>query len=180
LRTSTYARKRFHREKILGALAEPGPREVVLVLDHLKVGFNVGKIFRTAQFFGAREVLLVGVPWFDPAPAKGAFRQTRSRFFDHFREAYEYLTEGGYECVALDPKAEQPLWSAPWPRKVAFVLGHEEYGLSFSPADFAGVHLAALPRVGRTESLNVSVAASLAIYEYVRRLEAPPSASKSL
>jgi tRNA G18 (ribose-2'-O)-methylase SpoU len=155
----------------MSSLAQPGPRDFVLVLDHLKVGFNIGKIFRTAQFFGAREVLLIGVPWFDPAPAKGAFRQTRSRFFDSFDQAHAYLNKEGYVCVALDPKAEAPLWSQPWPPKVAFVLGHEEYGLSFDPAAFAHVNLASLPRVGRTESLNVSVAASLAVYEYVRRLE---------
>ena len=60
--------------------------DLVLVLDHLKAGFNVGKIIRSANVFGIREVHLVGIPPFDPGPTKGALRHTRTRRFATFSE----------------------------------------------------------------------------------------------
>ena len=56
------------------ASAGPGLHECILVLDGLKPDFNIGKIFRSADAFGAREIHLIGVRSFDPEPAKGSVR----------------------------------------------------------------------------------------------------------
>jgi tRNA G18 (ribose-2'-O)-methylase SpoU len=51
----------------------------------------------------------------------------------------------------------------------AFIFGHEEYGLSFDPGAYPGLAALSIPQCGRTESLNVSVAASVVMYEYLRQ-----------
>jgi tRNA G18 (ribose-2'-O)-methylase SpoU len=160
--------KKFRIEKILSSHADRGLHDFVVVLDGLKPGYNIGKIFRSAQAFGAREICLVGIAFFDPYPAKGAFKQTRSRFFASFADCHAALAGEGYRFFALDPRGERGLDQMELPEKAAFVLGHEEFGLSFDPTAYAGLERVRIRQWGRVESLNVAVAASLAMYEHCR------------
>jgi tRNA G18 (ribose-2'-O)-methylase SpoU len=165
----TQALRRYANHRRRNLLATPGERSFVVVLDHLKAGFNVPKIFRSAQAFGAREVHLIDIGPFDPAPAKGAFKAVPARFFDDFAESYGLLQESGYELFTLEPIGGTPLCECALPEKSAFVLGHEELGLSFERADYPDIGSLTIPHSGAVESLNVSVAASIVMYEYVRR-----------
>lgn len=161
--------RRFLQEKYLNAIrAQPGPTGLRLVLDHLKPDFNVGKIFRTADAFGVREVLLVNVPWFDPGPSVGSFKHVKARFFTAFREAYDALKAEGVAIYNLEPEAETLLPGAQLPKDSALVLGNEGLGQSFNRADFPDVGALRIPQYGRAQSLNVSVAAALGMYEYCR------------
>ena len=68
--------KSFERQRLLNkVMATPGPFPYVLILDHLKVDFNIGKIIRSAEAFGARAVDVVGTSFFDPLPAKGCMKR---------------------------------------------------------------------------------------------------------
>lgn len=160
---------RYQRERLRNRLAEPGPLPVVLVLDHLKAGYNVPKIFRSAQAFGALEVHLIGIGPFDPAPAKGAFRRVPARFYEGIHHSLERLGELGCTPFVLAAGAAEPLHRARLPERCAFLLGHEEFGFSFDPADHPGLGALAIPLLGPMESLNVSIAASIALYEYSRQ-----------
>jgi tRNA G18 (ribose-2'-O)-methylase SpoU len=167
--------RRFLQEKYLNAArAKPGPQELRIVLDHLKPNFNVGKIFRSADAFGVREVLLVGIPWFDPAPAVGSFKHVRARFFKAFGEAYAALQLEGVAVFNLEIDAGPSLAAFELPERCALVLGNEGVGQSFNRADFPGVGALRIPQWGRAQSLNVSVAATLGMYEYCRRWAKDP------
>lgn len=171
-------RRRFLQQKYLNAArARPGVHELRVVLDHLKPDFNVGKIFRSADAFGVREVLLVGIPWFDPGPAVGSFRHVRARFFDDFSAAYEALGAEGVAVFNLEVDADVSLAEAELPERCALVLGNEGIGQSFKRADFPGVGALRIPQWGRAQSLNVSVAATLGMYEYCRRWARDPGPS---
>ena len=161
--------KRYERERQRNVAAAPGSLPMVVVLDGLKAGFNVPKIFRSGEAFGVHEIHLVNIGPFDPAPAKGAFRKVPTRLHDQFRGAYDDLTARGYTLFALDPEADESLPEASLPEKSAFVFGHEEYGLSFDPADYPDLRTLSIPHAGPVQSLNVSVAASIVMYEYTRR-----------
>ena len=161
--------KRFERQKRINRLSEPGPHSFILVLDRLKPSFNIGKIFRSADAFGASEVCLIGIDSFDPAPAKGSFKWVPASFFNSFDSCYRYLLEKDYQIFLLDPKGSQLLPHAELPERCAFVFGHEEFGFSFAPEQYKGLSSVALPQFGKVQSLNVSVAASLVMYEFVRR-----------
>lgn len=162
--------RRFLQEKYLNAIrSQPGPTGLRLVLDHLKPDFNVGKIFRSADAFGVREVLLVGIPWFDPGPAVGSFKHVRARFYASFADAHKDLVAEGVAIYNLEPEAGTLLPGAELPQDCALVLGNEGIGQSFSRAAFPGVGALRIPQYGRAQSLNVSVAAALGMYEYCRR-----------
>jgi len=170
------ALKRYEKHRRRNLLAEPGPTPLVVVLDHLKAGFNVPKIFRTADAFGAHEVHLIGIGPFDPAPAKGAFKHVPARFHEDFDSCYGYLLERGYRLFALEPGCPNGLVTTVLPEKSAFILGHEERGLSFDRQDYPQVACLTIPQVGKVQSLNVSVAASIVMYEYIR--QHPPAVEK--
>jgi tRNA G18 (ribose-2'-O)-methylase SpoU len=161
--------QRYRKARQRNVMAQPGPNQFAFVLDNLKAGYNVPKIFRSTQAFGGAEVHLVNIGVFDPAPAKGAFRKVPARFHDAVAPAIEDLQSRGYTLYAMTANAEHSLPQTRLAEKSAFIIGHEETGLSFDPADFPGVQTLAIPLYGEMESLNASVAASIAMYEYTRQ-----------
>ena len=160
---------RYNKERQKNLLAKAGANPFVLVLDSLKPGFNVAKIFRSAEAFGAAAVHLVDIGPFDPAPAKGSFRKVPARFHDSFADCFAELSAQGYSFFLLDPHGAAPLDATELPQRSAFVLGHEEFGFSFDPQDYPGLRKLAIPQFGSVQSLNVSIAASVVMYEYVRQ-----------
>ncbi len=163
--------KRFETQRRKNRIAAPGPHPLVVVLDHLKPRFNIGKIFRSADAFGAREVHLIGTDFFDPAPAMGSFKWVPARFFNNFQDSHQQLSAAKYRIFRLDPSADQVLSQCTLPARSAFVFGHEEFGFSFNIQKYPDIQSISIPQFGRVQSLNVSVAASLAMYEYVRQQE---------
>ena len=160
---------RYNKERQRNLLAKPGQFPFVLVLDQLKPGFNVGKIFRSAEAFGAAAVHLVNVGPFDPAPAKGSFRKVPAVFHDTFTDCHERLSRQGYRLFLLQPQGAKSLCATDLPYKSAFILGHEEFGVRFAIGDYPDVQALTIPQFGSVQSLNVSIAASLVMYEYVRQ-----------
>ena len=162
------AMRRYEKQRRLNMLAKPGPHEMIIVLDNLKAGFNVPKIFRSAESFGAHEIHLINIPPFDPAPAKGGFRKVPAHFHDRFADCYRELDGRGYHFFTLEPGCTSRLDQAELPEKSAFVMGHEELGISFDTGDFE-IDCLTIRQFGDTQSLNVSIAASIVMYEYVRQ-----------
>ena len=161
--------RRFRKQKRLNSMAISGRHDFVVVLDHLKPAFNIGKIFRSADAFDAAEVHLVATPFFDPAPAKGSFKWVPAKFHDTFKACYEELIERSYTLYMLDPAEGVDLPGVRMPLKSAFIFGNEEQGHRFDRADYPALKMLKIPQFGRVESLNVSIAASIVMYEYVRQ-----------
>lgn len=165
---------RYTKQRQRNLLAKPGPHPFIVVLDHMKAGFNVAKIFRSAEVFGAREVHLINIGPFDPSPGKGGFKKVPARFFDTFEESYADLKCRDYQVYMLSAASDNSILSLQLPEKAAFVLGHEEWGHSFNPQDYPDIEGISIPQFGQIESLNVAVAASVSMYEYVRQHEQKP------
>jgi tRNA G18 (ribose-2'-O)-methylase SpoU len=161
--------KRFQRHKRKNLLAKPGAHRYIIVLDGLKPTFNIGKIFRSAEAFGAHEVHLVGTDFFDPAPAVGAFKWVPARFHDTFDACHRDLSGRGYAMFTLEPEDGRSLMDVSLPEKSAFIFGHEEFGISFDKNDYEDIGTIQIPQFGRSQSLNVSIAASIVMYEYIRQ-----------
>ena len=161
------AMRRYKKDRQRNVMAQPGEHEFVLVLDHLFAGFNVPKIFRSAEAFGATEIHLINIGEFDPAPAKGAFRKVPAKFHDNITDCFNELRERGYTLYTLEADKGQVLYESKLPLKSAFIMGNEEHGISFDYADFPDIEILSIPHFGATESLNVSVAASIVMYEYI-------------
>jgi tRNA G18 (ribose-2'-O)-methylase SpoU len=149
--------------------ARPGIHPCVVVLDGLKPDFNIGKIFRTAEAFSIREIHLINIEYFDPEPAKGSIRWLPFVNHSSFDACYRSLTGQGYTCITLEPGQDEILGRVDLPEKAAFVLGHEEFGLSFDRSEYPDILSLSIAQWGHVQSLNVSVAASIVLYEYVRQ-----------
>lgn len=160
---------RYEKDRVRNILAKPGKHDAVLILDHLKSGYNVPKIFRSAEAFGVREIHLINIDPFDPAPAKGAFRKVPARFHENFAECYSELSAQGYAFFTLETACANSLISMPLPKKSAFIFGNEGLGICFDKTQYPEIQCLAIPQYGITESLNVSIAASIVLYEYIRQ-----------
>ncbi len=161
--------KRFKKQRQRNILAHPGSHRFIIVLDHLKPRYNIGKIFRSADAFGAHEVHLVGIEFFDPAPAMGSFKWVPARFYENVDACFQALIQRDYHLFVLDPETDTDLTRTSFPVRSAFVFGHEEYGFSFDADAYDNLTKISIPQYGKVQSLNVSVAASLTMYEYVRQ-----------
>ena len=163
------ALRRYEKQRRRNKLASAGVHDFVVVLDNLKQSYNIPKIFRSADAMGAAAVHLIGIDFFDPSPAKGSFKWVPAVFHSDFSSCYKELRENGYDLFTLEPGEGRLLHQVSLPVKSAFVFGHEEFGLSFDKSDYPDIGRLTIPQFGKVQSMNVSIAASIVMYEYIRQ-----------
>ncbi len=155
----------------LEELGEPA-QGVILMLDQITDPQNVGAVFRSAAAFGARGVVLQDrhAPVLAGALAKaaaGAVETLPCARVVNLSRALERLADLGWRAVGLDGAATETLAEALDARPTVLVLGSEGEGLRRLVAEHCDT-LARIPMPGGFESLNVSNAAAVALYEVVR------------
>lgn len=165
-----YAEKSFAKQSLINKnFAVEGKHDLILVLDNLKPNFNIGKLFRTAEFFSIKSIFLCGIDYFNPSPSKGTFPRVKADFFKDFESCYNQLKKMDYNIYAFESQGASPMHSIQFPKKSAFILGHEEFGISFDLNNFPDIKSIKINSFGESESLNVAIAGSISIYEYVRQ-----------
>ena len=150
--------------------AEPGA--VLLMLDQVTDPQNVGAILRSAAAFGAKGLVLQDrhAPRLTGALAKaaaGAVDRIATARVVNLSRALETLVERGWRAVGLTGAAERDLAEVLDGGPVVLVLGSEGEGLRRLVAEHCD-ELARIPMPGGFESLNVSAAAAVALYEAAR------------
>lgn len=148
--------------------------EAVLLLDRIGNAHNLGALARTAGFFGVNKIVLPD----DPAaarPGEAAFRVAEGGLeaVDVFSvpglaALVRALIAAGYDVAGAAARGGRPEAKGREGRPVALVLGNEEHGLA---ADVAAAcsRLVTIPGSGRVESLNVSVAGAVLMWELFGR-----------
>lgn len=159
-------------EEMAEAGPKPGTRGVILMLDQITDPQNVGAIFRSALAFGARGVVMQErhSPALSGALAKAAAGATERLPFakvTNLSRALETLAELGWRAVGLDGSATETLDQALDDRPTVLVMGSEGDGIRRLVAEHCDA-LARIPMPGGFESLNVSNAAAIALYEASR------------
>ncbi|MBX7249308.1 MAG: 23S rRNA (guanosine(2251)-2'-O)-methyltransferase RlmB [Caulobacteraceae bacterium] len=148
---------------------------VILMLDQVTDPQNVGAILRSAAAFGARGVVLQdrNAPVLAGALAKaaaGAVDRIPVARVTNLSRALEKLSAMGWRSVGLAGEAEQTLAQALDRRPTVLVLGSEGEGIRRLVSEHCDA-LGRIPMPGGFESLNVSNAAAVALYETVRKAE---------
>lgn len=149
-------------------------REPLVILDRVGNAHNLGAIARTAAFFGVPRMILAD----DPAaatPGEAAHRVAegglahleilRVKALPSF---LRQLATAGYEVIGAATRGGRPDTARVAGKPLALVLGNEEHGLSPQVAASC-TRLVTIPGTGKVESLNVSVAAAVLMWELLAR-----------
>ncbi len=159
-------------------------RQLVAILHNIRSVHNVGSMFRTADGAGVSKIFLTG---FTPTPLDrfGEYRKDfmKTSLGSERTVAWEYsrnpapifrtLRREGHALIALE-RAKNAVPYGKWPRavngkkKFALIVGHEVDGVP--PTMLKKMdRVFDIPMRGKKESLNVSVAFGIAVYELMKR-----------
>lgn len=154
--------------------------EITLLLHNIRSTHNVGSIFRTADGFSVKRIVLTGYTPYPLLPndtrlphlsaktskqiEKTALGATASVPFEYHDDLLTWLESNTLPLVALEQSSRSvPIDTYTPPENVVLVLGEEVEGIPSELLDQCG-DIIEIPMHGQKESFNVSVAAGIALY----------------
>ncbi len=150
-------------------------RTSVLILENLRSIENTASIFRTADGFKVSKIILIGTT---PTPldrfgrkrqdfvkvSLGAEETVDWEYKKEIRLVIDNLKEEGFQIIALEQTPDaKDLKSLAKSDRFAIIVGNEVAGVSEEALGVSDV-VAEIPMLGYKESLNVSVAAGVALF----------------
>jgi 23S rRNA (guanosine2251-2'-O)-methyltransferase len=160
-------------ENIVHAAFSKGKDPFLLILDRITDVRNFGAIARTAECAGI-DGIVIGEK--GNAPITSDAMKTSAGALNHvpvcrekdLKKTIHMLRESGIRIIACTEKTSQNLYDIAMTGPLALILGSEEDGISEALLREAD-ELARIPLKGKINSLNVSVAAGVAVYEVLRQ-----------
>ena len=158
----------------LNQILSQDPLKPLLILDQVSDPHNVGAILRTAAAFGVGAVIVTDrhAPTESGVMAKsasGACEIVPLVAVGNLVQAIEHIKKAGYWVAGLDGEAKQTLAEAKFDNKTALILGAEGKGLRRLTGEHCD-YLVKIPMSPLMESLNVSNAAAIALYEVFKSI----------
>jgi tRNA (guanosine-2'-O-)-methyltransferase len=169
-----------NKKRRIEEVLEKRTRYVTVVLEDIFKPHNASAVLRTVDCFGLQDVHVIennNQYKVNPYVTRGASQwvdllRYREKGAENTKRCYESLKERGFKIYATTPNAEGILpEEINLDHKVALALGNEHTGLSSEAIEYAD-ELVRLPMHGFTESYNISVTASICLYDLVKRLHA--------
>ena len=144
-----------------------------VVIENVHDPHNVSAIFRTCDAVGVPKVSLLYTyeefPKISKVTSASAFKWVEKEKFKNTKECYDELRKQGFKIYAsLLNKNAINLYDIDLTEKVAIVMGNESRGVSEEAAELAD-ECYYIPMRGMIQSLNVSVAAAVTLYEAQRQ-----------
>jgi 23S rRNA (guanosine2251-2'-O)-methyltransferase len=164
----------FHQvEDLIPFIYENGETPLLLVLDRITDVRNFGAIARTAECAGVHGII---IPLKESAAihsdsiktSAGALFKIPVCRVHSLKKAVEYMQESGLQVIGCSEKNDESMYTVDYKVPTAVVLGSEEDGISNELMRILD-RFAKIPLMGEIESLNVSVAAGVVLYEAVRQ-----------
>ena len=164
-------RKAAHLDDVLDTLEEPA---FLLVLDGITDPRNLGACLRVADAAGVHAVIApkdraAGLTDVAAKTACGAAETVPYVMVTNLARTLRELQEREIWVIGTAGEAESDLYAAEWPKATAWVLGAEGEGMRRLTRENCD-QLVKIPMHGSVESLNVSVAAGVCLFEARRRL----------
>lgn len=159
--------------RVVSFIFDQGKDGLIVIIDRVTDVRNFGAIVRTAESAGADAIVI---------PSKGSAQigsdavKTSAGALSHLpvckvpslEESVNYLKESGFVVVACTEKSSEVYTQIDMGGPVALIMGSEEDGISDEVLEMAD-YRARIPMLGKIESLNVSVAAGVMLFEVVRQ-----------
>ena len=174
VKTSRWPRTTRRQERIHAIVARRQPT-VTVVLEDVHDGHNVSAVLRSCDAIGMLDVHLV---YDRDTPPRGAFHPGTSasaakwitpHFHESIESCYASLRQSGHWIFATAlSQTSLDLYRLDLTEPVALVFGNEQRGISEQARDLADgcVHI---PMHGMVESLNISVACAVSLFEVMRQ-----------
>ncbi|HYM34970.1 MAG TPA: TrmH family RNA methyltransferase, partial [Steroidobacteraceae bacterium] len=145
----------------------------VVVLENVHDPHNIGAILRSCDAVGVCRVMMVYTieqpPGIGMTSASGALKWIEFKRYRSLAGCFDDLHSEGFQILAtkIEPTAES-IYSYDLTKPIALVLGNEHRGISEEAASLAD-GLVYIPMMGMVESVNVSVAAAICLFEAMRQ-----------
>ena len=147
--------------------------DLTVVMENIHDPHNVSAILRSCDAAGVMGVQLIYTstefPDLENKSSASAKKWVEQRRFESVKECYDKLHEEGYVIYAthLEEAAKVP-YEIDMTKKTAFVVGNEHEGVSLEASQLAD-GIVQIPMFGMIQSLNVSVATAVILFEAVRQ-----------
>ena len=162
-------------EDLVPHLFETGSVPVLMILDRVTDVGNFGSIARSAEVLGADGIVF---PVRESAQinadavkrSAGALLRIPLCRVRDLVTAARFLKDSGFTVIAADEKGRTPLGDVDLKQPVAIIMGSEGEGVAPELLRLVD-HIIFIPQAGQLDSLNVSVAAGIILYEISRQRE---------
>jgi 23S rRNA (guanosine2251-2'-O)-methyltransferase len=160
-------------ENIIDKCYSEGREPFFLIVDRVTDVRNFGALARTAECAQVDAMIIADK---GNAPITGDAMKTSAGALNHLpvcrvkdmKKTFQVLKDNGIQIIACTEKATNTIYQIDLNTPIAIILGSEEDGISPQMLKDAD-HLAKIPLMGSIESLNVSVAAGIVVYEKIRQ-----------
>jgi len=161
------------KEKILAVLEKRQPT-LTVVAENITDPHNLSAMLRSCDAVGVLEVCLVydgtqPYPKLGEKSSASAKKWVKIRKFRKIIECYDYLRADGKKIYTTHlGKESMSLYDLDLTQSIALVFGNEHAGLSQDATELADDNFI-IPQVGMIQSLNISVACAVSLYEAFRQ-----------
>jgi len=145
--------------------------DLIIILENLRSAFNVGSILRISDGFGVKKIYATGLTPDNIHPqvlktAKDSEKYVNFQKIDNIKNCILNLRDEGYKIIAVETVLNaKNISNYKFKSKTALVFGNEEIGLTAQALNLSD-DIIEIKLHGFKNSLNVSSAASIAIYQY--------------
>ena len=146
--------------------------DVIVVLDDIQDPGNLGTILRTVDSIGLRQIVVSKgtADAYNPKVVRstmGAIFRINIIEVEDLEKALKEMKRHKYKTVVTTPNTQQTIYEIDYNKKV-IIIGNEANGVKEEIIEKADEKVK-IPMMGKTESLNASVATAVVLYEYIRQ-----------
>ena len=166
-------RDRFYTIDSFSEVLEKSNNPFVLILDQINDVRNFGAIIRTAEISGVDGIIIQNS---SSAPVNSdTIKTSAGAIFNipickvnHIKDAIYHLQSMNISIISASEKSEKNIYDVDLKVPLAIIMGSEQKGINKSVINLSNESVK-LPMYGKIESLNVSVACGIFLYEVVRQ-----------
>ena len=151
------------------AALEKSRTPLEVAIENVEHDFNIGSIVRTANSFNAQKVHIIGKKKYN---RRGAMCTDKYLTIEHHATVDDFLnTQNNRELVAIENNIDRakPLNDKKFTPNTTLIFGSENNGITKELLEKA-TDVRFIESFGSTRSVNVGVAAGIAMYEYARQI----------